>query len=81
MQNKAAPDRLIRITGIIGCKKRGIEPIVPISKTAWYEGIKEGIYPEPIKLSGGRTSAWRESDLLEVVNGTYKRSQVGDAAA
>lgn len=30
---------------------------IPISKTAWFKGIKQGIYPKPIKLST-RSSAW-----------------------
>lgn len=36
--------------------------LFPISKTAWYEGVKAGIYPAPIKLSE-RTAAYRVSDI------------------
>lgn len=36
--------------------------LFPVSRTAWYEGIKKGIYPAPIKLSE-RTAAWRCSDI------------------
>ena len=64
------PDRLLRIQDVIGCKKQGVTPIVPVSRTAWYAGIAEGIYPDPVKL-GERTSAWRESDIMAVVAGTY----------
>jgi len=39
---------------------------IPISKTAWYEGISAGIYPKQIKLSA-RSSAWRVSDIKELV--------------
>ena len=81
-------DRLLRIRQILGHKKQDddgntvviIEPIIPIGKTAWYQGIADGIYPEPVKLSG-RTSAWRESEVLAVVAGTYRREVAeGDAA-
>jgi len=32
-----------------------------LSKSAWYAGIKQGIYPKPIKL--GRGSRWIVSDI------------------
>jgi prophage regulatory protein len=36
--------------------------IIPVSKSTWWAGIREGIYPKPIKLSE-RTSAWLKSDI------------------
>lgn len=36
--------------------------LFPVSRTAWYDGIKKGIYPAPVKLSE-RTAAWRVSDI------------------
>lgn len=66
-------DRLLRLTQIIGDKKKGIEPIIPISRTSFYNGVADGIYPRPVKLSGGRTSAWRESEIMAVVAGTYRK--------
>ena len=35
---------------------------IPVSKSTWWAGIKEGRFPKPIKLSK-RTSAWLESDI------------------
>jgi len=35
---------------------------IPVSKTSWYRGIKQGRYPKPIKLSPN-TSAWRLDDI------------------
>lgn len=63
------PPRLLRLAQIIGHPARGIEPIIPVSKTTWYAGIKSGHYPAPVKL-GPVTSAWRESDILALVEGT-----------
>lgn len=37
--------------------------IFPVCRTQWYEGIKAGIYPAPVKLGKGRASAWRASDI------------------
>jgi prophage regulatory protein len=52
-------DRLLRLNQII-------PDILPISKTSWWNGIKSGLYPQPVKL-GPRTTAWRESDIHQIV--------------
>ena len=36
--------------------------IIPVSRSAWWAGCKNGRYPKPVKL-GPRTSAWRASDI------------------
>lgn len=36
--------------------------IVPVCRSTWYEGIKSGIYPAPIKL-GKRSVAWTNQSL------------------
>lgn len=36
--------------------------IIPISKSAWWQGCKTGKYPKPIKLSA-RTTVWKKSDI------------------
>ncbi len=44
--------------------------IFPISKSAWREGCRSGVFPKPVKL-GPRTSAWRVEDiraLMERIN-------------
>ena len=35
---------------------------VPVSKSTWWKGIRDGIFPKGIKLST-RTTAWRESEI------------------
>lgn len=40
--------------------------IIPVSNSAWWDGIKKGIYPRPVKLSA-RTSAWRIADILALI--------------
>ena len=40
--------------------------IIPISKSAWWQGCKDGRFPKPVKL-GPRTSAWRSSDIAALV--------------
>ena len=44
-----------------------IEPKIPVSRAAWWAGVKGGKYPQPVKL-GSRTTVWRESDILGLIN-------------
>jgi len=59
-------DRFLRLNQIVGDKNKGIEPIIPVSKSSWWNGVKEGKYPAAVKL-GPRTTAWRESDVLALI--------------
>ena len=36
--------------------------IIPISKSAWWEGCRTGRFPKPVKL-GARTTVWRAEDI------------------
>lgn len=47
-------DPLLRLSDVL--------KIIPIGKTSWFKGIRNGDYPKPIKLSGG-LRAWRLSDI------------------
>ena len=47
--------------------------ILPISKTAWWEGCRSGLYPKPVKL-GPRTTAWRVEDIRELMERINKES-------
>jgi len=44
---------------------------LPISKSTWLYGVKNGYYPQPIKL-GVRTIAWRESNIDSIVENGIK---------
>lgn len=61
---------LLRLKQIIGDKKQGIPPLVPVSKTTWWLGVKEGRFPKPIKLTE-KCTAWRVEDIQALING-YK---------
>ncbi|MGZ8213932.1 MAG: helix-turn-helix transcriptional regulator [Methylosarcina sp.] len=56
----------LRLWEIIGDRKRGIQGLIPVSKTAWYEGIKSGKYPAQVKL-GVRSVAWKTEDIRELI--------------
>jgi prophage regulatory protein len=48
-------------------KLKEVLEIYPISKTSWYEGIRIGLYPPPIRL-GKKTVAWRSTDIEAAIN-------------
>lgn len=57
------PDRgLVRLSQILGNKEKGIPPIIPISRSAWWSGVKSGRYPQPLKLSP-KCTCWRVEDI------------------
>lgn len=60
---------LVRLSQILDDKKKGIPPIVPVSKSSWWAGIKSGRYPKPIKL-GERTTCWNVSDIRQLIDKT-----------
>lgn len=43
---------------------------IPVSKSTWWAGIKDGRFPEPVKL-GPRITVWRVKDIRALIeNGT-----------
>ena len=60
--------QLLRIWQFLGDPKAKppIPAIIPISRSTWWAGVKSGRYPAPVKL-GPRITAWRMSDILELI--------------
>lgn len=46
--------------------------VIPVSKSGFYQGIREGKYPPPVKM-GSRTSFWRVSDIRRVIEAPQAR--------
>lgn len=44
-----------------------IIPLIPVSRSAWWLGVKSGRYPKPIKI-GPRTTAWLKTDIERLIN-------------
>lgn len=39
---------------------------IPVSKSTWWNGIRSGRFPRPVKL-GPRTTAWRVEDIRRLI--------------
>jgi prophage regulatory protein len=55
-------DGFLRLHDIIG--RNGL---IPISKSTWWAGIKDGRFPKGVKLSP-RTTAWRAKDIYDLID-------------
>jgi len=68
MNNTLPETGFLRLPQIIGDRKATppIPAIIPVSKSTWWQGIKTGRYPKPVKL-GERCTAWRVEDIRALV--------------
>jgi predicted DNA-binding transcriptional regulator AlpA len=39
---------------------------IPVSKSTWWAGIKDGRFPKPVKL-GSRITVWRDEDIRALI--------------
>jgi prophage regulatory protein len=47
--------------------------VIPLGKTSWWEGVRSGRFPKPVKLST-RCTAWRAEDIRELVKTLSSRA-------
>ena len=61
----------VRLPNIIGDPKADppIPPIIPVSKSTWWCGVRSGRYPKSVKL-GPRITAWRVEDIIDLISRT-----------
>jgi predicted DNA-binding transcriptional regulator AlpA len=69
--------RLMRLRQIVGDPKADppIPARVPVSRSAWWAGVKKGTYPAPIKLSP-RVTCWFEEDITALTSRRSKTEAV-----
>jgi hypothetical protein len=60
----------LRLPQIIGNPKAipPIPAIIPVCKSTWWAGIKDGHFPKPVKLSP-RVTVWRAAEVFALVAG------------
>jgi predicted DNA-binding transcriptional regulator AlpA len=57
----------ISIRQILGHPKSETPALIPVSRTTWWRGVKNGRYPQGIKISERRI-AWRAEDIQNLIN-------------
>jgi prophage regulatory protein len=48
--------------------------VIPLGKTCWWEGVKSGRFPKPIKLST-RCVAWKAEDIHSLIKQLSEQTQ------
>ena len=67
MQTQTIPSTgYLRIDQILGNTRKGIPALLPMCRSTWYAGIREGKYPKSINLTE-RTVVWRVEDILALI--------------
>lgn len=58
----------LRLPQIIGDTRAQppIPAVIPVSKSTWWEGVRSGRFPKPVKL-GPRITAWRVEDIRALI--------------
>ena len=68
--NRSLPETgFMRLPQILGDKNADppIPPLIMVSNSTWWAGVKAGRFPKPIKL-GPRTTVWCVEDIRDFIN-------------
>lgn len=49
--------------------------LIPVSRSHWWQGVKDGIFPAPTKLSP-RVTVWHVADILGYIERTSPQSKI-----
>ena len=60
---------VLRVPQMIGNRKATppIPAIIPVSKSTWWQGVKDGRYPQPVRTLGQRITVWRVEDIRKLI--------------
>jgi predicted DNA-binding transcriptional regulator AlpA len=60
----------LRLPQIIGDKKARprIPALIPVGKSTWWNGVRSGRYPAPVRTLGKRITAWRVEDIRALIH-------------
>ncbi len=58
----------LRLRQIIGDPNSNppIPPLIPVKKSCWWQGVRDGRFPNSIKL-GPRITVWRVEDIRDLI--------------
>lgn len=59
----------VRLHQIIGNSKKNIPALIPVSRSTWWRGVKDGRYPRAVRL-GPRITAWPVQSVKDLIAST-----------
>mgnify|MGYP003636967572 FL=1 len=73
MQNPSVKkeERLLRLKQVL--------EIIPVSKSSWWAGVKDGKYPASVKY--GRSTFWVNSDIQNLINHIIQKKEISNEDA
>ena len=66
IQNQLPQTGFLRLSAIVAPQGP-----IPVSKSTWWAGVKDGRFPKPVKLST-RVTAWRVEDIRAFIESGVK---------
>lgn len=59
----------VRLSQLLGDPKADppLPAIIPVKKTCWWDGVKTGRFPKPVKIGNGRGTFWRVEDIRALI--------------
>lgn len=71
MHPNSIPDfGFLRLPQIVGDPKRGLPPIIPVSRSTWWSGVRSGRFPKAHKPFGPGVTVWSAADIRKLVEST-----------
>ena len=68
----------VRYICSFGPRRRALQ--IPVGKSTWWDGVKSGRYPKPVKL-GPRITAWRVEDIRALIEGASNEHRSPSSSA
>ena len=65
MINELPVEGYLRLSQILGSKGR--PGLLPISRSAWFDGVRKGRYPRPHHLFGTRVALYKVEEIRELL--------------
>jgi predicted DNA-binding transcriptional regulator AlpA len=61
--------QIIGAPGDPGAKppKPPIPAVIPVSKSTWWEGVRTGRYPQPVRTLGRRITCWKVEEIRALI--------------
>lgn len=47
-----------------------IPAVIPVGKSTWWEGVRSGRYPQPVRTLGRRITAWKVESIRALIEST-----------
>lgn len=55
----------LKVEQICDCRKPGVTPLIPISRTSFLDRVRSKEFPQPVKM--GRSTLWKSDDIKQLI--------------